>query len=166
MKYIGIFLLLIAAAATSREYSKYMKKRALECKAFLSFIAHMRVQVGCFLRPVKELAAGFSSPMLEKAGFIRALGDDAPKAAAMLALLGSAPHSLEADLLAEAALSPCVSVGGLAVGGRDLIAEGIASGPSVGHILSLLLEAVIDDPSLNEKQLLIDAARELVDHHE
>ena len=67
--------MLIAAAATSREYSKYMKKRALECKAFLSFIAHMRVQVGCFLRPVKELAAGFSSPMLEKAGFIRALGD-------------------------------------------------------------------------------------------
>lgn len=75
MKYIGIFLLLIAAAATSREYSKYMRKRALECKAFLSFIAHMRVQVGCFLRPVKELAAGFSSPVLEKAGFIRALGD-------------------------------------------------------------------------------------------
>ena len=105
-----------------------------------------------------------SGPSLRR--FLRALGDDAPKAAAMLALLGSAPHSLEADLLTEAALSPCVSVGGLAVGGRDLIAEGIASGPSVGHILSLLLEAVIDDPSLNEKQLLIDAARELVDHHE
>ncbi len=75
MKLIGIFLLLAAAFVTSREYSKYMEKRMLECKAFLSFIAHMRVQVGCFLRPVKELATGFSSPPLEKVGFVHALRD-------------------------------------------------------------------------------------------
>lgn len=70
MKYIGIFLVLVAAVTVSRDYSTYMKKRALECKDFLAFIAHMRIQVGCFLRPVKELALGFSSPSLEKAGFI------------------------------------------------------------------------------------------------
>ena len=62
--------MLTSAAVISREYSKYMEKRMLECRDFLAFIAHMRIQVGCFLRPVKELAAGFSSPALEKAGFV------------------------------------------------------------------------------------------------
>ena len=73
MKYIGILLVLVAAAVISHEYSRHMEKRAEECRDFLEFIAHMRVQVGCFLRPVKELATGFSSPMLEKAGFIDSL---------------------------------------------------------------------------------------------
>ena len=75
MKYVGILLLLAAAALVSRDYCGYMNKRSLECKDFLAFIAHMRIQVGCFLRPVKKLGEGFSSPSLEKAGFLDSLSD-------------------------------------------------------------------------------------------
>ena len=75
MKYVGILLILISAIATSREFSKHINKRAAECKDFLAFIAHMRIQVGCFLRPVKNLGEGFSSPALEKSGFISALAE-------------------------------------------------------------------------------------------
>ena len=75
MKYIGILLILTAAVAISREFSKYMNKRVAECKDFLAFIAHMRIQVGCFLRPAKELGSGFSSHALERVGFIESLGE-------------------------------------------------------------------------------------------
>ena len=73
MKYAGILCVLFAAVFVSAEYSGYMNKRTAECRGFLAFISHMRIQVGCFLRPAKELARGFSSESLEKAGFIEAL---------------------------------------------------------------------------------------------
>ena len=75
MKYIGILLVLAAAVFVSRDYTNYINKRSVECKDFLAFIAHMRIQVGCFLRPVKMLGEGFTSSALEKAGFISALSD-------------------------------------------------------------------------------------------
>ena len=73
MKYVGILLVLASAFISSREFSRRMDQRVAECKDFLAFIAHMRIQVGCFLRPVKELGEGFSSPALERVGFIAAL---------------------------------------------------------------------------------------------
>jgi tRNA nucleotidyltransferase (CCA-adding enzyme) len=51
--------------------------------------------------------------------------------------------------------------GQLAVDGRDLTAElGIAPGPLVGELLRRLLEAVLDDPSLNRRELLLELARQ------
>ncbi len=48
----------------------------------------------------------------------------------------------------------------LAVSGDDLVAElGIAPGPLVGRLLDGLLEAVVDDPSLNSRARLLDLAR-------
>jgi poly(A) polymerase/tRNA nucleotidyltransferase (CCA-adding enzyme) len=48
----------------------------------------------------------------------------------------------------------------LAVSGDDLVAElGIAPGPLVGRLLAGLLEAVVDDPSLNSRDRLLDLAR-------
>ncbi|MBO4266132.1 MAG: CCA tRNA nucleotidyltransferase [Lachnospiraceae bacterium] len=52
-----------------------------------------------------------------------------------------------------------LSVGELTVGGSDLIAEGIPAGPGIGAALSRLLEAVLDDPSVNEKEKLLDMIR-------
>ena len=73
MKYIGIFLVLLAALTFSREYARYMRKRLRECEGFLSFINHMKIQVGCFMRPVRELSFGFSSSPLSEIGFIDSL---------------------------------------------------------------------------------------------
>ena len=52
-------------------------------------------------------------------------------------------------------------VGDLAVSGRDLIELGFEEGPELGRVLHALLEAVIDNPSRNDREtLLARAARE------
>jgi tRNA nucleotidyltransferase (CCA-adding enzyme) len=43
----------------------------------------------------------------------------------------------------------------LAVDGRDLIAAGLAEGPELGRILQRLLDRVIDEPELNERDALL-----------
>lgn len=52
-----------------------------------------------------------------------------------------------------------LSVSSLAVGGNDLMAEGVPAGPAIGAALSKLLEAVLDDPSVNEREKLLDIIR-------
>ena len=44
----------------------------------------------------------------------------------------------------------------LAVTGKDLTACGVQPGPRMGDILQTLLEAVLDDPSLNTRQRLLE----------
>ncbi len=69
--------------------------------------------------------------------------------------LGEFVSRVEGRLAAEEA----TSVRDLAVGGRDLIDAGIPPGPGMGAVLEALLEAVLDDPSLNTKPQLLDIAR-------
>ena len=47
-----------------------------------------------------------------------------------------------------------VSLGGLAIAGRDLVALGWSPGPGIGLALRALLEAVWEDPSLNNRAAL------------
>ena len=49
----------------------------------------------------------------------------------------------------------------LAVTGDDLRAAGIPPGPELGRVLDRLLDLVLDDPSLNERDTLIARARSL-----
>ena len=53
------------------------------------------------------------------------------------------------------AKNECVSLKTLAVTGKDLIDAGYKPGPEIGKKLSELLEKVIDDPSLNDKEKLL-----------
>lgn len=93
--------------------------------------------------------------------FLRHYGEEANAAAKMLSLLGVISPEFEEIVSAEAAKKPCLTLGDLSVSGSDLIALGIASGKGVGTLLSSLLDAVIEDPSLNEKENLIETAKEL-----
>jgi len=53
-----------------------------------------------------------------------------------------------------------LEAGHLAISGDDLVAElGIAPGPSIGKLLSALLEAVVEDPRLNSRDQLLELAR-------
>lgn len=52
-----------------------------------------------------------------------------------------------------------VSVADLAVDGNDLAEAGIPAGPAVGSTLRRLLDAVIDDPALNQRDTLLQMAR-------
>ena len=49
----------------------------------------------------------------------------------------------------------CVSLKGLAVTGSDLIAAGMKPGKEMGAVLHMLLEKVLEEPELNEKDKLL-----------
>lgn len=56
---------------------------------------------------------------------------------------------------------PCLSIKDLAINGHDLIAAGIKPGPEIGRKLKSLLDNVIEDPSLNEKEILLKLSRNM-----
>ena len=66
--------------------------------------------------------------------------------------------ALAALIEAQAKNSPCVTISDLKVGGNDLIAEGIEP-KRIGAIMSYLLDRVIDEPALNERESLISLAK-------
>lgn len=53
----------------------------------------------------------------------------------------------------------CVSLKDLHISGKDLIEVGFKPGRKMGTILNHLLDAVIEDPSLNHKQTLLNMAK-------
>ena len=106
-------------------------------------------------------AEDFECSSLSARRFLRHYGEEANVAAKILSLLGVISPEFEEIVSTEAAKKPCLTLGDLAVSGSDLIALGLASGKGVGLLLSSLLDAVIADPSLNEKENLIETAKEL-----
>jgi tRNA nucleotidyltransferase (CCA-adding enzyme) len=55
-----------------------------------------------------------------------------------------------------------LNVGALAIKGRDLIdVLGMQPGPAIGALLNDLLEAVLVQPQLNEREALLQLARTL-----
>lgn len=59
------------------------------------------------------------------------------------------------------AAGECVSLKSLAVNGSDLIAAGMKPGKELGAVLKALLNEVLEDPSCNEKEILLKKAFEL-----
>ena len=60
----------------------------------------------------------------------------------------------------EAEKHQCVTLHQLAVSGRDLIGAGAQTGKELGRSLTLLLELVMEQPHMNEKELLLQYFRE------
>ncbi|MCR5612949.1 CCA tRNA nucleotidyltransferase [Treponema sp.] len=54
-----------------------------------------------------------------------------------------------------------LSLKDLKVNGRDLIAQGIPAGKKMGQILNELFETVLDDPAMNDKDKLLNLAKNL-----
>jgi tRNA nucleotidyltransferase (CCA-adding enzyme) len=61
------------------------------------------------------------------------------------------------------AQQPPLTTHDLAVDGRDLKALGLEPGPHYGEILRTLLNQVIEDPALNERETLLAMVRDLTD---
>ena len=55
----------------------------------------------------------------------------------------------------------CMSLKGLAVTGKDLIADGMAPGPQLGAMLEQLLQLVLDEPSQNRREVLMGESRKI-----
>ena len=94
--------------------------------------------------------------------FLRHYGDKAESAARMLEMLGVISSEFERLVFLEAESSPCLSLDALALNGGDIISLGLASGKDVGALLARLLDEVVRDPSLNEKERLVCLARRLL----
>ena len=69
-------------------------------------------------------------------------------------------EALLAEVLAGPA--PCFSVKSLAVNGRDILAMGVPEGPAVGQVLGALFDAVTDGTVPNEREALLERAKELL----
>jgi tRNA nucleotidyltransferase (CCA-adding enzyme) len=79
----------------------------------------------------------------------------------------SALEGLKAHVEKVILAGDALTVKDLAVNGHDLMRElGLAPGPLLGIILEALLEAVIADPSLNEREALLRLARAIVEQRE
>jgi len=76
---------------------------------------------------------------------------------------GSAPRPVQVGRLLRIALSAAfhdaVEMADLAIDGNDIVDGGIARGPLVGEILRQLLDAVLEDQSLNVRERLMERAR-------
>lgn len=53
----------------------------------------------------------------------------------------------------------CLKIADLAIGGKDLIELGMKPGKAMGDMLKYLLEEVLDEPKLNEKDKLIELVK-------
>ncbi len=56
----------------------------------------------------------------------------------------------------------CLKISDLAINGKDLIRLGVMPGPELGRILKQIMEMVFDDPELNERDRLMELAKELI----
>ena len=66
------------------------------------------------------------------------------------------------DRVKEISQENCaLSLKDLKVNGRDLITEGIPAGKKLGQILNELFQTVLDDPGMNDREKLINLAKNL-----
>ncbi len=70
-------------------------------------------------------------------------------------------HQVKALAGEIAADEECLSLKTLAVTGKDLIGEGFAPGPSLGILLNRLLQDVLDEPTHNNKEYLLNLAHKI-----
>lgn len=71
---------------------------------------------------------------------------------------------LEKIIREEMDRKPPLSTRDLAINGNDIMSEfGLAPGPLVGKVLNHLLEAVLDEPGLNQRETLIRLARQFLE---
>jgi tRNA nucleotidyltransferase (CCA-adding enzyme) len=63
--------------------------------------------------------------------------------------------------LIRVAFHDAIEAGDLAIDGDDLRAAGIPAGPALGRVLTMLLDEVIETPSLNQRESLLARAQSL-----
>lgn len=111
----------------------------------------------------RAMAAQAAEPGSAELGVVRRWLSLAGGAADDLLLLAryrlGAPAPWEAAVLGVRARREATSRGQLALTGDDLRAAGVESGPELGRILERLLDAVLDDPSRNQRETLLALVR-------
>ena len=70
LKLTGAFVLLMGVVVVCREYAKNRKRRLSICEEFSLLIAHLRLEIACYLKPLDEVVSAYESPVLEESGFL------------------------------------------------------------------------------------------------
>ncbi len=71
MKIAGICILIFTFCAIAREQCERRKKRGELLCELSRFVSFLRLQIGCYLRPVRELVESFVSPCEELTSMIK-----------------------------------------------------------------------------------------------
>lgn len=145
------------SAEIAEEVLTYLKVDNATRERVLTLVAHHDMPLTCERMLLKRRLSAFGEETLRQLIEVQradslAKGTRVPEA--VEAEIQALCTALD-DLLAE---KPCVTVKALAVHGNDLMAAGIPKGPAVGQCLAALLEAVMAEQILNEREALLQAA--------
>lgn len=69
MKYLGMLFILISAVAFSYERGRRAEKHLELLEEIYRFIDRLEVDIGCYLRPISDIIADFSSDLFSELGF-------------------------------------------------------------------------------------------------
>ena len=56
----------------------------------------------------------------------------------------------------------CLRIKDLQINGKDLIAMGVPQGQRIGELLNTIFDAVVDNPELNDRQILLNMAQSMI----
>ena len=78
MLFVGVLILICCLFFAWREYAIYLGREMRETSELLAFLKHMRERMSCYLEPISAWIGEYSTPELERLGFIAALrgGED------------------------------------------------------------------------------------------
>lgn len=114
---------------------------------------------------VKRLVSASPEPAGSNPAAVRrwmsAAGPAVDDLIALASLRGGEAPVWAAEVAGVRARGEPVTRGELAVTGDDLRSVGVPAGPRIGRILTELLDAVLEDPTLNEREELLARARGL-----
>lgn len=147
-------------AHVSENLTRGMLKRLLMAPAFIDDVCTLVRFHDIEIVPLKRSVKKMLQKLNGRQDLMRALLDikradakgQAPRCLARLDTIDELERILDEVIKAEEAFS----IKDLKVGGRDVIALGIEEGPTVGRILADVLDQVIDEKLVNERDRIID----------
>ncbi len=137
---------------------------ALCCRDPVSVLSRLRLSNSDLARAA-ALVAGPPAPAGPTARDVRrwlaAVDTAADDLAELWQLRHAAPFPWADEVAAIREAGAPLRRGDLAITGQDLIAAGIPAGPVVGQVLERLLALVVDEPTMNVREALLERAKEL-----
>ena len=103
MRWIGFLLIAITLNYIRVQYVARAKESVLECEEIFSFISLLQIEIGCYLKPISKIAEAYSSPILERCGFLPSLRAGEGAYTAFLSSCGTLSFSEEESALIAAA---------------------------------------------------------------
>ena len=71
--FVGVLMLICCLFFAWREYAVYLGREMREITELLAFVKHIRERMSCYLEPISAWIGEYSTPELERLGFLGAL---------------------------------------------------------------------------------------------